>query len=62
MAIAPEETRESELCEEIIRAALSMVTARRPQDFLKAQAFLLQASEELDILRLSRTSVPSRLA
>ena len=61
MAIAQEDTRDSELCEEIVRTALSMVTARKPQEFLKAQTFLLQASEELHILRTSRTSVPSRL-
>ena len=51
MAVAPDETRDYELCEEIVRAALDLVTARKPQDFLKAQALLLQASEELHILR-----------
>jgi hypothetical protein len=57
MAIAPEQTRDSELCEEIVRAALQLVTARNPQDFLKAQTFLLQASEELNILRTSMEPV-----
>ena len=46
-----EQMRDEELCAEIIRAALSLVTAKRPQDFLKAQLLLLQMSEELHILR-----------
>jgi hypothetical protein len=46
-----EQMRDEELCAEIIRAALSLVTANRPQDFLKAQLLLLQMSEELHILR-----------
>lgn len=51
MAVAEEPTREDELREEIIRAALYLVAARRPQDFLKAQIVLLQVAEELQILR-----------
>jgi len=46
-----EQMRDEELCAEIVRAALSLVTAKRPQDFLKAQLLLLQMSEELNILR-----------
>jgi hypothetical protein len=51
VAVVQEQMRDEELCEEIIRAALSLVTATRPQDFLKAQLLLLQMSEELHILR-----------
>ena len=46
-----ERVRDEELCAEIIRTALSLVTAKGPQDFLKAQLLLLQMSEELHILR-----------
>ena len=51
VAVVQEQMRDEELCEEIVRAALSLVTAKRPQDFLKAQLLLLQMSEELHILR-----------
>ena len=51
VAAVREQTRDDELCTEIIRAALALVTASRPQEFLKAQLLLLQVSEELHILR-----------
>jgi hypothetical protein len=51
MAVLQEQMRDEELCAEIIRAALSLVTAKTPQDFLKTQLLLLQMSEELHILR-----------
>ena len=43
--------RDEALCAEIIQTALSLVTAKGPQDFPKAQLLLLQMSEELHILR-----------
>jgi hypothetical protein len=46
-----QQTRDEELCAEIVRAALSLVTANRSQDFFKVQLLLLQLSEELHILR-----------
>jgi hypothetical protein len=51
MTAVQEQTRDEELCEEIIRTALSLVTAKRPQEFLRAQLLLLQIAEELHVLR-----------
>ena len=49
--LCDDEVRDDLLCEEIIRAALCLATAKRPQDFLRSELLLLQIAEELNILR-----------